>query len=434
MAYLMAVLFLIADTSLGQSYGIDEILKMAKQKTYDQQIIQKQYESTLAANRSTFGQALPKVDLSMGIDRQSTSLAGTMAQSPDFPDRFSSTSANWQIAINGSLYTFGRTGQLYTLHEQQTRLALLNKEASQETYLLTIIEAFNHSQLTLNLKELSKKTLAHAQKLLQFTQIEFESGSSSQIDLLKAKAYVARSSAEVSRSHINFQSAITKLRILLGLKEDQHLTLKPTGNHQALFFNVHQQKNAPQRKRLKIAEQQAEISQTIHNYKKLDYYPSLEIFAKVNSQSVAGNPAIPSGKLSQVAEQERWNYSIGLVLNWNLYNGGVSMYDIRQSAADAVKAKTQLEKMMREDENFLRVATVTLKASHSLLEAAKASAKAARLTFEKMDDNFKKGAVTLTALLEAEKDLSEANKSVFDANAQIISATAQLKVASGLRL
>ena len=102
--------------------------------------------------------------------------------------------------------------------------------------------------------------------------------------------------------------------------------------------------------------------------------------------------------------------------------------------ATAVRSQTELEKLKREDKTARSEAKENIRVADLVLAAAADAETAARLAFEQTDSDYKAGIVSLTEMLEVQRDLSAAENQLFEAYASKILAVANYKWVHGLEL
>jgi outer membrane protein len=115
------------------------------------------------------------------------------------------------------------------------------------------------------------------------------------------------------------------------------------------------------------------------------------------------------GSTPAPAEDTSWN--LNLNANWDLFAGGGINSEIRQAQIERNKLNKQLEQTGRLVEKQLRNAMLDLLAQESDLELTQTAAEAAEKNYQLVQDSYRKGAATITALLDAQNSALSADQS-----------------------
>lgn len=135
------------------------------------------------------------------------------------------------------------------------------------------------------------------------------------------------------------------------------------------------------------------------------WLPTVNLSASVNEildrDGVGSTPAL--------TEDTSWN--LNLNANWDLFSGGGISSEIRQAQIERNKLNKQLEQTGRLVEKQLRNAMLDLLAQESDLQLTQTAADAAEKNYQLVQDSYRKGAATITALLDAQNSALSADQS-----------------------
>jgi len=452
---LLAMLLGIGGAELGSAreMALDDVLTRSRQNTTAQrQIIDLSYEQGMADVAVVKSAALPTISSNITANRVSRSLVGqgggaqsgggqsTPVQESAMSGPNETRSFGHQYGVGVNLQTpivaFGRIGVLSKIEDQHVKLLASMRDQQMQAYYMHIVQLYNTALLNLNRSEAAKRSASHARAVADFTQVEYEGGGRSRIDLLRSKSFSSTAVAEHRASMIRSASALENLRIALGMSIEEPLLLKPGIDDKSRFLQV-DKKAEGVRPELKLKEQEVLVNNLWSHYRKGEYWPTLYLTGGANSNidNVAGpgrsNPGTPA---QDAFKDERMNYSIGLSLQWTLFDGFRTPATARKAAAQAKMSQIEMETLLREDARAKNEALANLEIVDVILAAAVDARDAAQLSFQQIESDYKEGASSLQDMLEMQKELAAAENQVFEVYANKVLAVATYKLVHGIHI
>ncbi|MCD6580983.1 MAG: TolC family protein [Desulfuromusa sp.] len=135
------------------------------------------------------------------------------------------------------------------------------------------------------------------------------------------------------------------------------------------------------------------------------WLPDLSLNASINE--VLDQSGIGSSNTS--SDDTSWN--LGALASWNLFEGGAIASETRQARVESNKLRKQLREASRGIELQLRKAVLDLRVLSADLQLSRSAAEAAGKNYKLVQDAYEQGAVTITALLDAQNSALSAEQS-----------------------
>jgi outer membrane protein TolC len=160
-----------------------------------------------------------------------------------------------------------------------------------------------------------------------------------------------------------------------------------------------------------------------------EYYPTLSLVSNVNT--LAGRVRITHSNVpNEWFNAAEPGYGIGLVLQWNIFEGGATRR--RVEAAEAERRAAEDEVTALRDKTIRQVwkAYTDVKLAARRLEVAAALIDASDKSYQASLESYRNGVGTLIDLLAANRELSRARFVYLEAKLQLLSASAALAFSS----
>jgi len=170
-----------------------------------------------------------------------------------------------------------------------------------------------------------------------------------------------------------------------------------------LFLTQEAESTVPEIKQLRASL--AAQERLLKSQQRKRWLPTVNLSASVNE--ILDRDGV--GSTPVLAEDTSWN--LNLNANWDLFSGGGISSEIRQAQIERNKLNKQLEQTGRLVEKQLRNAMLDLLAQESDLQLTQTAADAAEKNYQLVQDSYRKGAATITALLDAQNSALSADQS-----------------------
>ena len=166
-------------------------------------------------------------------------------------------------------------------------------------------------------------------------------------------------------------------------------------------------------------------SESIEKY--IEYLESI-------GQTVPEDLSFELPKFSDYFNDDYVNYTIGLQLTWNIFDGRRSIAKYRQARINFEKADRELKILNEENEEAIEEARSLIHTLKKTRKAVLLQIESARAAFDHVQDDYTNGFVDYTTLIETERQLREAEKGLSEMNIQKLLTVAQYKIALGIPL
>ena len=126
-----------------------------------------------------------------------------------------------------------------------------------------------------------------------------------------------------------------------------------------------------------------------------------------------------------------WNLSGGVTLTWQLFQGGLTSAQVRESEANIANAVAQLDALRQQVNVDVEQARLAIRAGKATLVSAQQALVAARDVLAQAEARYQNGAGSVIELGDAQVAASQAGAQVVQAEFQLATARAQLLRALG---
>lgn len=418
-----------------KTFTLDEVIQEALRSSPQKKIVDQKFDKTAAEIGIGRSNALPKVDLSLQNSRNSAPYTNNEgAEKRKY-------GSEYKLSVNlmAPVYSFGRLQSVWDIAEASKRLNGEQKEFDTEIFLLQIISLYNSVLLMNSGLKVAEQSLNYLQKLYTFMSSEYQQGARSKMDYLRIKSQKDQAEAQLKQAQVSAQTALEKLKMNLGYNE-QDFSIDQDHVLQSQFLKIaieDTKEGLSQNKQLKTMRLGREISELTLDYYKATYLPSLSLIAGVVND--IRKPA-SSGSSSAAAEKdfkdlfkpkEFANY-VGLSLNWNLFNGLATHYEIRKALSQSQMVGEQLSLAEKQIHLEQDESTNMLKSTKIILEAAKSSREAMELALTQADFDIREGNISLTDYFHTQTEYLQASQGEVKALIGMIEAVAYFKKSHGL--
>ena len=316
------------------------------------------------------------------------------------------------------------------LIDTQRWMRMLAADASQESASLReqvmrdlvrrqVVASYYGYAAALAVRESANKSFDVAVAQLKLTDIRASAGAVTELDLLRAKAEVARNRQTVADTESLVATSRRTLRTLSGLEPPDTLPLPvdivtPEGALAELEGRVEQLPG------VQAADKDATAAGHLATASKLVLVPSVS--AQFTERLT--NATSFTGKVG--------SYNAGLSLVWRLDVPtfmGMQAQAANQSAAllAVERARLQAKDQINSDWQRLTAAMIKIDAARAQVEAAQRATQVAR-------DRYAAGAATQVDVIQAERDVFGAEVSQIQARTELATARASLRISSALPL
>jgi outer membrane protein len=338
---------------------------------------------------------------------------------------------SYGVQVTQPIFSFGRLTNAFKVASQTIDAQDHARRRSMQQIQLQTLDAWYAVWTTRARLEVLEASLKRQRETVAFMENNFRMGSGLRAQVMLAVASLKSLEPERIRAEQAALSSAMALNRLLGRPVNDAVELDTAAHlealHQALIRDDQTlEKAIGERPDLRALELQRQaLEGTAKGYRML-HRPAL---------GFSGKLGIMAYELDQLGEfEQNRDWSVGLGLTWNLFDGLATTSKAKQFSSDA----RSVELAQRQASKFARIEIETAfqerNAADSAAVAASQAASAAQEAVELLTQDFRAGKGAVTDLLQAEEGLRNAEFGVLAARYQLARSRASLRVALGLDL
>lgn len=282
-----------------------------------------------------------------------------------------------------------------------------------------VVGSFYGYAASLAVMESAKKSSTVAAEQLKLMEIRASVGTVTELDLLRARAEVARTRQVVADTVSLVATSRRTVRTLTGLEPPEALPL-PVDDVTPSASLAEMEARIEELPAVKAADKDAQAAGTVATASKLALVPTVGAqFTQrfTNATGFAGKAA---------------SYNAGINLTWRLDVPtfmGMQAQSANEQAALLLGDRTRLQARDQINSDWQRLQAALIK-----IEAATAQVEAARRATQVARDRYNAGAATQVDVIQAERDVFSAEVSQIQARTELATARASLRISSALPL
>ncbi|MEB2312930.1 MAG: TolC family protein [Sorangiineae bacterium] len=379
-----------------------DALGMIRARASSLQLAQAKVEQATAQERQALARALPRLTGTGRVNRHLITGEGfyfgaSGLTQGTIPNPLTTWSANLDLSVPlFAPQAWYDTGSA----KRARRAAELDVKETERLVLAQVADAIVTAVTAERLAEVSRVSLGAALSTLDLTQGRARLGAATAIDVLRAEQEVALARAQI----VSATESVRQTREALGLAmgSDEPYGVSPSITLDSLAGDAarvcHADPNVESRPDVRAAKAEVEVAERNVDSVDWQYLPTVDLVSDLGYQSY--ERANPNGR--------HLAWSIGGVLSWQLYDGGLRYGQRAMSQGSLRIARQQLGETRRQAtvqvaqaERAVTVAEATLTVSRKSRELAAENARLSKLA-------FMNGAGTSFDLVDAAKRLREA--------------------------
>ena len=308
------------------------------------------------------------------------------------------------------------------LSQRRAEATADQERSTGQQILLQVRSAFFISRADKELVGVARENLGNQRKHLEQIEGFVQAGTRPQIDLSSARAATANAQVQLTTAENAYITSRVLLNQAMGVEQplDYDVSdeaLPPVPGEDADPAALLQQAIAA-RPDIASFEQQVRVQQltlrSIHGA----YWPSL-----------GGSLGFTQGGTK--VDNLGWNLSGGVTLTWQLFQGGLTSAQVRESEANIANAVAQLDALRQQVNVDVEQARLAIRAGKATLVSAQQALVAARDVLAQAEARYQNGAGSVIELGDAQVAASQAGAQVVQAEFQLATARAQLLRALG---
>ena len=326
------------------------------------------------------------------------------------------------VSLNQLIWDFGQTSGRWRAAQAGAQATADQEQSTAQQIVLQVRSAFFTSRADKELVGVARENLDNQRKHLEQIEGFVEAGTRPPIDLSSARAATANAQVQLTTAENAYITSRVLLNQAMGVEapldyDVSDEALPPVPGEDADPAALLQQAIAA-RPDIASFEQQVRVQQltlrSIHGA----YWPSL-----------GGSLGFTQGGTK--VDNLGWNLSGGVTLTWQLFQGGLTSAQVRESEANIANAVAQLDALRQQVNVDVEQARLAIRAGKATLVSAQQALVAARDVLAQAEARYQNGAGSVIELGDAQVAASQAGAQVVQAEFQLATARAQLLRALG---
>jgi outer membrane protein len=330
----------------------------------------------------------------------------------------------WNFGVNATqlIYDFGQSTGRYRAAEANVDAQRSSERATRLQVLSVARRAYFYARAQKELVDVARETLDSQQKHLTQVRGSVEVGIQPPIALSTQRAAVANAQVQLITAQNNYETAKAQLNQAAGIPGstdyDVGDELLPPVDDEDQPLETLVVKAIAARPEMATLVKQREVQEATVRSARGGYGPTLSAAAGATEAGTKIDSLVP-------------NWSAGLLLNWPIFQGGLTQGQIRQAEAAlaSVHAQQSIEQLqVRLDVDTARLGVLAAKAT---ISAAQDALENARAQLRLAEQRYATGVGNIIELTDAQATSNAAAAQVVNARYQLASARAQLLAALG---
>lgn len=307
------------------------------------------------------------------------------------------------VSVQQVLWAFGRVSGALNAAKAGLKMGELDRASAKQDVIYQIAMTYYTALLAEDQLLISKQTLQNAKDNLAILDRKFSGGRAPQGDLIRLRSDVAARTSQLKTAEAEYKEALLSLAQVTNLKNIENVELTSDFKTSFASLNVSElqgklQSNQP---KLEILEQQIEYSKEVARVQNAASLPTLSAFGSYSYAGASDRAEIGSDNLYD-------STAAGLMLTWNLWDGGQSRARYRQAVVDRANAELSL---IRTRENLQLELDKAMTQYNSLISSYQISKEAVALaekSFKISQNRFRTGQASVTEVNSTEAALTQA--------------------------
>lgn len=431
-----------------QVYSLIDIIEIARNRGTRIKIISNDYQSQIQQVKIYRSEAFPKIEFLSGIGYASQTLQSEISTGEDVEglfDRISGTLLNWSLSLEQPVFRFGQIINSLRLASLSKKLTGKNSDLQRDQYYLQVIEQYIKAYVAQFEYNITQESVEQSRRNLQKTSIDFDLNHASKLDLLRAQAHLDGQKALLVSAESDRRLSVKELNIMIGLTDstDYSLTIEDDDSFFIIPDTIHEQNPEIVIKKLEL-----EFRENLRRNAWSAFFPSINLSGSVSNEFMAVDTSgfgeiivtsspVSSGGFAEIPvavdffNPDFINYSIGLQLKWNAFDGMRSIAQYRQAKAEEQKSRLELHQLELEIENDINEIKDRLVSIKNTISAYQLQFDAAKLALNQAEIDLKDGFIDMISYIDVLKEYQNAARSLDNAKLQNILLIAQLRIITG---
>ncbi len=407
------------------TFGLTDAIAFALQNSPRLRSARAAFERARGQEQAAFAPFLPQIDLLGQYGVVSSTLAPGVPGNEGFilANGFGSRSyAQTEVALEWTLYDFGRTGGRYRQAAARERIADLQRVRADQTVEFDVAAAYMGVLLGRASRRVQEDAVRRAEAILSDARARLKGGVAEREDVLRAEVQLSESQEALILARQGELDAVARLNNVMGRNAAWPLEVIDLETQPPLPGALAQllDQAAAQRPEVGLARQQAAAAEGGRQAAKAEFLP--RIFVRGSVGHTDGEGVITG-----------WQEGAGLHLEAPLYTGGQNRGELRAADAEIEAAVADAQAILDAISLEVNLAYRAATAARERIELARTAVVQAQEDLRLLRVRYNNGNATPTDIVDAEAALTRSQQRFFSATYTYLAALARLDYAVGRR-
>lgn len=410
-----SLVFLVVVSISLHALSLKDGLKIALENDKEIQTKNNSIEMILEEIHAAEGMNYPKLDFASNVQREK--LTGSRISANDYNRR----SYDWEFILRQPLYDGHDAKNEEALQRARYESAKYYMLESANAIALQYIEAYLNVLREKALMEFSEESHSINHEIFEKNKKKFDKGFATRLEFERSNAKFNESIANKASQRMNFEESIITLRNFLQMDINPQSLSQP-------FFNLSTPKSLDaamleafsSHPSVKVSDNNINVAMYEYKRDSKRFHPTVDLVARYG-----GGDEIPG------LEQPTNDYSVGLEMRYNLYNGGRDIA-LSNKAQKYIDEKRILSERARQQiENRLRLAWNAYTLNNEKMSQMKTYADSKKAVLETTMIEYDLGTADLNLLLTTEDEYIVAKKSMISTARDLLLSQYRIREAIG---
>jgi outer membrane protein len=406
---------------MGQTLTLEQCIAIALEGQPRIQATLADYAAARYRVNQAMAPLLPQISGQVSTSRSqntvlSTGGGGTVAtlQNRQFEQTFVA-----QLLLSQLLFDFGKNLAETEARRKLAEVAVEDIELQRQLISLTVKEAYTNTLFSQRLIRVQEQAQERAELNLRSAKGFFEVGTRPKSDVARAEVDVANAKLDLIRARNAVRSAVVALNTAMAINVDTPTQIVDNLVYQPVTLDRPQLRSDSLRQRpeYRSAKLAAAAAEARERRAFRDFFPDIT----------------GSGAYGGTQKELNESWSLGLSLNWSLFDGGGRIARYQEAKANFEGAKARVQSVELDIVQNVEQAEIFVEETQERIQAAQTLVASAQENFRLAQGRFDAGVGTILELTDAQLALTQAQNTESQALADYRIALARLDRAVGRR-
>ncbi len=391
-----------AEAPSSVNLDLNKTVRMALENNSDVKISQTELDAAKAEVDQAKGARWGTIDFAHTTGRrmQYRSLGGKSYRSPQ-----STNSSINAVSIQVPIYTGGQLEGQIERAERNLDYYEYGMRSSYQTTRYNAAKGYYDVLHCINTVNLDKETVDRLAEHLKNTQAQFDVGVSAKVDVLRSQVELVDAQQSLTQAQNDYDVAVASLNNIIGLQTGTYLALSQGLEYRPNDYTLencltYAMMNRPEIHQAKASVEMAKASQKIANGATL---PSVYF----NADNEWGDDHFPG--------KNKYDWSVGATLNFNIWDYGVNAAKIREAKANVLKAEESYRQITDQVNLAVRTSYLSMREAEKRIKTTEVAVEQAEEDYRIAQLRYQAGVGTNTDVLDASVALTTAKNNYIQA-------------------